>query len=78
MDLLYPARENKTNYSSAPIGDKFQKESLIFVSKYLSGEQPQIFQKLIRNLREPSRIRSSDKKNVFPKVERTIKQIIKG
>ena len=34
-------------------------------TKYLSGEQPQIFQKLIRNLREPSRIRSSDKKKCF-------------
>ena len=45
-----------------PVDEMFKKESLIFLSKYLSDNQPKAFQSIIGDLREPSKFRDSMKK----------------
>jgi len=52
--------------------EKFKKESLIFVSKYISGKQPNVFKNLIGKPVESNRLRSSDKKTfkIDPKLKK--------
>ena len=66
--LLFSARYNSHTAplfslsGITPVEEMFKKESLIFISKYLSEKQPKAFKSIIGDLRAPSKLRDSMKK----------------